>query len=243
MVPFLVTIRTANRAPKRNYLGQTVRAFLESGCDPSLVHLFPTDPDVRWLSEELDGLPALAIHTPDVVRSPNANGVAQVSALDAMDAEWIGLFEDDVYPCRDVVGSITRWLSVHADPAVHVYRLFALPGTASRKCAPHADRFPLWEMRGSQAVILRAADARAFAEWATAHAKTWRPKNAPFQHHPQTRGFDKLIGYWALATWPDQPYGLLSQPMMIRHVGRESSMYSHGVANDRAFAGMAWSYQ
>jgi hypothetical protein len=142
-----------------------------------------------------------------------------------------------------VVGSITRWLLVHADPAVHVYRLFALPGTASRKGAAHADRFPLWEMRGSQAVILRAADARAFAQWATSHAKDWRPKNAPFQNHPQTRGFDKLIGYWALATWPDQPDGLLSQPMMIRHVGRDSSMYSHGVSNDRAFAGMTWSYK
>jgi hypothetical protein len=242
MVPFLVTIRTANRAPKRNYLGATVRSFLAGGCDPSLIHVFPTHPDVHWLSRELDGVPALQIHVPERARASNANGVAQVTALDAMDAEWIGLFEDDLETCADPVGSITRWLSVHADPAVHVYRLFALPGTPARRAAAHADRYPLWEMRGSQAVILRAADARAFAAWATAHATDWRPATAPYQDHPLTRGFDKLIGYWALATWPEQPYGLLSNPMMVRHVGRESSLYPRGVTNDAAFAGAGWSF-
>lgn len=243
MVPVLLTIRTANRAPKRNYLGATVRALLAGGCDPSALHLFPTHPDVRWMDRELAGLPAVPIHVPDTVRTSNANGIAQVAALDAMDAEWIGLFEDDVEPCADLLGSLTRWLADHAEPALHVYRLSALPGTPTRRYAPHADLFPLREMRGSQAVILRAEDARRFVEWATTHATSWRPADAPYQDHPLTRGLDKLIGYWALATWPDQPSGLLSRPMLVRHIGRESSLYSHGVMNDRAFAGTTWSYQ
>ncbi len=241
MVPLLLTIRTANRAPKRNYLGATVRAFLAAGCDPALIHVFPTA-DVRWLTQELSGLPEIAVHAPESVRTPNGNGIAQVSALDEMDAEWIGLLEDDIEPCADIMGSLTRWLWAHADPAVHVYRVFALPGTPIRRHGKHAGTFPLREMRGSQAIFLRAADARSFAAWATAHATNWRPKDAPYQDHPQTRGFDKLVGYWALATWPDQHDGLISDPMMVRHVGRESSMYSHGVANDRAFAGAEWSF-
>ena len=240
MVPFLVTIRTADRTPKRNYLGSTVRSFLANGCDPALMHVFATAPDVRWMARELDGLLPITIHAPATARPSNANGVAQVSALNLVDAEWIGLFEDDLETCADIVGSATRWLSAHADPDLHVYRLFALPGTQTRRYGPSAALFPLKEMRGSQAVLLRAHDAIAFAEWATAHATDWRPKDAPFQDHPLTRGFDKLIGYWALATWPDQPHGLLSQPMFVRHVGRESSLYSHGLANDRAFGQAAW---
>lgn len=242
MVPFLVTIRTADRSPKRNYLGATVRAFLAGGCDPSLIHLFQTHPDVRWLSRELDGLPPITIHAPEQARTSNENGIAQVTALDSVDAEWIGLFEDDLETCADVVGSTLRWLSDHAVPEMHVYRLFALPGTPTKRYGAHAALHPLREMRGSQAVILRAPEARMFGSWATAHKTDWRPADAPYRDQP-TKGFDKLIGYWALATWPDQRFGLLSQPMMIRHVGRESSLYSHGLANDRAFAGAGWKYQ
>ena len=69
MVPFLVTIRTADRTPKRNYLGATVRAFV-ADCDPSLIHVFPTHPDVRWLDRELGALP-VSVHVPDQPRTPS----------------------------------------------------------------------------------------------------------------------------------------------------------------------------
>lgn len=241
MIPFIVTIRTANRAPKQNYLRATVQAFLEGGCDPLRLHLFPTDPDVTWLEHELSGLPSVRVHAPDRRKLPNENGLAQVTALNETKAEWIGLFEDDLELCGDPMGSMTRWLWSHADPQWHVYRFCALPGTKTKPYRPHAVLAPLREMRGSQAIALRADDAWVFMEWAQAHPKNWRPPDAPFQDRPD-RGFDKLVGYWALSQWPDQPYGLVSQPMLVRHAGRHSILHSHGVSDDRAFAGRTWQY-
>jgi len=237
----LITIRTADRTPKRNYLGQTVRAFVQGGAEPGSIHIFPTDPDVRWLLYEIGDSP-VTVHLPDKRCTPNENGIRQVEALNDTEAEWIGLFEDDLELCADPVGSMVRWLADQAQPDVQVYRFFALPRTPVAKQMPHATLSPLKEMRGSQAVVLRNLDARFFAEWAKAHPHDWRPKEAPFQDRTD-RGFDKLIGYWALKRWPKQPLGMVSRPMMVRHMGVESAMYSHGLQNDREFAGTNWRYQ
>lgn len=230
----LFTIRTADRSPKRNYLGKTVRTLLTQGVNPHDVHLFPTDPDVAWMARELTDLPTLHMHVPEHRCAPNANGIRQVSALDWSDEDWIAMLEDDL----DCVSRSTllSWLVVESTASIHVYRWFALPGTPLRRVSPRAALAPLREMRGSQAVILRAHDARLFAEWATAHPKNWRPKDAPFQNHPD-RGFDKLIGYWALQQWPEQPNGLVALPMLVNHIGRESALHSHGLRNDAHFAG------
>lgn len=242
MRQLVITIRTADRTPKRNYLWRTMRMLLDQGVKPSGLHLFPTDPHVAWLGRELDGRQAVPVHVPEARCTPNANGIRQVSVLDTDDANWILLLEDDVEPCADFYGSVTGWLCDHADPAIHVYRLHALPGTPLRRVDPAAALAPLREMRGSQAVALRAADARLFAAWATAHHKNWRPKDAPFQNRPD-RGFDKLIGYWALAQWPDQPDGLVALPMLVNHIGRDSVLHTHGLRNDAHFAGASWRYQ
>lgn len=239
-VKLLITIRTANRAPKRNYLGQTVTAFAAGGVEPGAIHLFPTDPDIGWLLHEVGDLP-VTVHLPDHRCAPNENGIRQVQALNEVDAEWIALCEDDLQTCADPVGSMARWLEDQARPDVAVYRFFALPKTPVMTQIDGADFTPLREMRGSQAIVLRAADARDFAAWATAHPRDWRPTDAPFQDRPD-RGFDKLVGYWALQRYPKQPLGMVSRPMLVRHVGIESALYSRGLHNDAAFAGTAYRY-
>ncbi len=230
---YIIAIRTANRAPKRNYLGQTVRNLLSARIEPSRLHLFPTDPDVAWLGDELDYQPDIMIHVPDRRYNANQNGVRCIEALEwAPDADWIGLFEDDLA----AVAGIPDWLEAHADPFVHVYRLFALPGTQLSKHQPGSAWARLREMRGSQAVFLRRADALNLLSWSKAKGGRFRPADAPFQDRPD-RGFDKLIGYWALDRWPDQLYGLVASPMLVNHVGRESLLHTHGVSNDAQFAG------
>lgn len=236
----ILTIRTADRRPRQNYVGKTVRSLVKKGADPSLIHLFPTNPNVEWLDREVGDVPVV-VHPPEKHCNPNENGVHQVSALDHADADWIVMCEDDIETCADPVGSMYRWLNDHARSDVHVYRFFALPRTPMRPTNRTAAWTPLREMRGSQAIALRADDARDFASWASAHATDWRPKTAPYQDQT-TKGFDKLVGYWALERWPEQGSGLLSIPMMVNHIGVESAMYSHGLRNDREFAGHQWSY-
>lgn len=230
----VLAIRTADRSPKRNYLGQTVQTLLRQGFAPEQLHIFPTDPNVRWLGTELEESHDLHVHVPIKRKTPNANGIRLVDALQPSAADWIALLEDDL----DCVPAtrLLAWLSAHDDPAYHVYRWSALPGTPLRTVDRTAARAPLREMRGSQAVLLRRADALAFQAWAVTHPKNWRPAGAPFQDKPD-QGFDKLLGYWALATWPDQPDGLVAVPMLVNHIGRDSLLHSHGLSNDAQFAG------
>jgi hypothetical protein len=233
-----ITIRTADRHPRQNYLGQTVRGLIAAGVAAEQIHVFPTAPDVRWLDVELGDLPIVR-HVPSTRRDANANGVAQVAALDVAPADWLLMLEDDVHVCADFEGSVLRWLDRFARPDVHVYRFCAFGEPEHR--LPSVTVHPLREQRGSQAVALRSDDARRFAAWWSTHETDWRPKHAPFQQEPG--GFDKLIGYWALAEWPETRYGLVSRPQFVHHVGMQSSLHSRGVRNDEAFAGTSYRFE
>lgn len=230
----LFTVRTSDRAPKRNYLEATLESLRRGGVAGEDVHVFPTDPDVAWLPSA-----PMSVHAPLARRRPNANGIAPIALLDQVDADWIVLSEDDLEWCADPIGSLARWLEAHATPDVMIYRFFAFDRLTP--VSAHAASAPLREQKGSQAVALRSADARRFAAWATAHPLDWRPKDAPFQHRPHD-GFDKLLGYWALQDRPDVTTGLVSRPFFVRHLGVQSSLHSRGIRMDAQFIGADRAY-
>ena len=233
----LLTIRSVDRAPRKNYLDATLRSLVERGVDPASIHVVLGDPEIRWL-------PAVAwshavLHFASRRFTANENGLRQIDLLEQHDAEWILLTEDDLAWCDRPLASVRAWLAAHATPDRLVYRFFTF-GPMLRVSA-HAAEAPLKEQKGSQAVALRAADARRFAAWARRVGPNWRPKGAPFQDRPHD-GFDKLIGYWALHDNPRTTTGLVSRPFFVRHLGVESSIHSHGLRRDDLFAGERWSY-
>lgn len=235
----LFTIRTADRSPKPNYLGQTLRSLVAHGVAADAIHVFPTDPAVAWLDAELADTPAVRVHVPETKRTPNANGLAPIALLDECPADWIVLSEDDLEWCDDPIGSIARWLEDHATPQRVMYRFFAFDELV--RMTKGAWLTPCREQKGSQVVALRAADAKRFKAWAEAHPKDWRPKSAPFQNRPHD-GFDKLLGYWALS---EDAYatGLVSRPFFVRHLGVASAIHRVGMRRDREFAGESWRYR
>lgn len=239
MLPkLLLTIRTADRTPKRNYLGRTVLSLLSQRVATGDIHLCPTDPDIAWMPySEPHGV---WVHAPHRRVTANENGIAQVALLDHFKADWIVMSEDDLEWCDDPIGSMARWLDDHARPDVSVYRFFTFDRLTL--CGTHVASVPLHEQKGSQVVAMRAADARRFAEWAHAHQANWRPKSAPFQGRTHD-GFDKLIGYWALQDRPSTTVGLVSWPFFVRHIGVESSLHAFGKRIDASFAGESWSYK
>ncbi len=239
MLPrILFTIRTADRAPKSNYLWSTVQSLRTHGVAGSDIHVFPTDPDIGWMLTEMQ-YQCAAIHRPAERLTANQNGIAPIALLETIDSDWIILSEDDLEWCADPIGSLSRWLTDHATPDVLMYRFFAF-GKLTHVNA-HVDSAPLREQKGSQAVALRTADARRFAAWAKAHPLDWRPKDAPFQHRPHD-GFDKLLGYWALQDRPQTSIGLVSRPFFVRHIGTQSSLHSRGVHMDSQFIGAGKAY-
>jgi hypothetical protein len=117
----LFTIRTANRAPRANYLARTVQSLWSGGVPSDAIHVFPTDPDVSWMPD----LPGVHVHVPEHRRTPNMNGIAPIALLDTIPADWIVLSEDDLAWCEDPLETMARWLQDHARPDVRVYRFFA----------------------------------------------------------------------------------------------------------------------
>lgn len=234
----LFTIRTADRSPKPNYLGATVDSLRRHGVAGSDIHVFPTDPDMGWLLTEVP-YQSVAFHRPAARLTANQNGIAPLGLLDTMDADWIILSEDDLEWCADPIGSMSRWLDEHAMPDVVMYRFFAFDRLTP--VSAHAAMAPLREQKGSQAVALRASDARRFASWAANHPLDWRPKDAPFQNRPHD-GFDKLLGYWALQYRPEVTTGLVSRPFFVKHLGVQSSLHSRGIRMDAQFIGAENAY-
>lgn len=225
----LFTIRTANRAPKTNYLGRTIQNLISSGVAPEEIHVFPTDPDCQWMPP----LPGVSIHPPVWRLTPNQNGCAPITWLEQLPADWIVLSEDDLEWCDRPIETMATWLTTYAQPDVSVYRFFAFDPLQRR--GAHVASAPLREQKGSQVIALRAEDARRLWTWAQAHPTDWRPKNAPFQDRPHD-GFDKLVGYWALQDRPSVPFGLVSRPFFVKHIGVESSLHSRGRHMDREFS-------
>lgn len=228
----LFTIRTADRSPKKNYLRATLETLIRNGVAGPDIHVFPTAPDIGWIMNE--PYPGMSLHPTAVRRNANENGIAPIALLDEIDADWIVLSEDDLEWCADPIGSISRWIDVHARPDVTMYRFFAFDHLT--KVSKYASTAPLREQKGSQAVALRADDAKRFAAWATAHPKNWRPKEARYQDRPAD-GFDKLLGYWALQDRPGVSTGLVSRPFFVKHLGVQSSLHSRGVRMDAHFIG------
>lgn len=229
MLPSLLfTMRTANRAPKQNYLARTIQSLWSGGVPSDQIHVFPTDPDVAWMPE----LPGVPVHVPGMRRTPNMNGIAPIALLETMPADWIVLSEDDLEWCDDPIETMARWLRDYAQPDVLVYRFFAFDRLT--RLGGYVASVPLQEQKGSQVIALRAADATRFAAWAMAHPKAWRPRGAPFQDQPDN-GFDKLVGYWALQDRPTVTDGFVSYPFFVKHIGTESSLHRVGITRDGSF--------
>jgi hypothetical protein len=238
-----VTMRTANRAPKRNYLRSTLLGLQRSGADLTTLHLCLTDPRAAWLDAELAHLPRPVVHVPEKRIGANENGLSCVAAGLTTDAEMILILEDDLAVCADFLGSLSRWLDRHARPDRHVYRCFGF--TTPPKARPAAYDWPLEGLRGSQAIVLWRDEAQDFLAWGSAHLLTWVPlapwgRKFPHVTDP-TVAFDKFVATWALRTWPGVP-GVMSHPYFLKHIGDQSSLHAFGVRNDAPFAGETWAY-
>lgn len=234
-----VTMRTADRSPHPNYVGGTVARLLAQGLAPADLHLCPTAPEVGWLDKELPTplYRAVTLHTPAQRRTPNENGLAQIRCLDPTRYDWVLLLEDDLGFCADFLGSVQRWLLKANRPDRNVYRLFTFRNRPPTSRKVYAYDMPLKNMCGTQAVLLRMADALDFLEWGDKNLETW----GGFRGNPRI-AFDKLMAAWALARWPDRP-GVVSHPMFVQHVGDVSSLHPAAIRMDSQFAGARWRFE
>lgn len=241
----VVTMRTADRScgarglaeGRPNYLGTTIRNLSASGMDVANLHVFVGDADASWVHRETEA--PVQWHIADRALTPNENALAQISVLDQVQADWILMLEDDLEFCADFLGSVRRWMSVHATDAHRVYRFFSFREPVAEQTDAYV--FDSGRLVGSQAVLLRADDARRLLAWHSDRYETWRPHTDPLRHQT-TRGWDKLIGYWSLDRAPWQRTNLVSKPFFVRHIGEHSSLAlrSFGMTANHRFDGRPW---
>jgi hypothetical protein len=243
-----LAMRTCDRSPRPHYVTQTLTALLQQA-HPETLHLQASTAEVAWLDRALEGLPRdrLAVYPAlGAPLSPNDTGlVAMEQALRASPAAaWVLLLEDDLAFCADFVASVRRWIHRHGRADRNVYRFFGFnwPGRVQQRTVEAYDH-PLTNLRASQAILWRRADALAFVTWARAHALTWRGNRWPRHGEADPRiAFDKLVAEWAEQTWPRRP-GVLSWPFFVDHIGELSSLHKRGVVDHRFFAGATWRYR
>lgn len=239
-----VSMRTANRAPKPNYVGQTLSALQWTGADLTQVHVCASASEGEWLRREVRNLPIPVLHLSETKLPANLNGLAAVEAAIAVGAEMVLLLEDDLAFCADFLGSVSRWLDRAVRPDRYVYRCFGF--THPPEGQPAAYDWPLVSCRASQAIMLRTEDAADFVAWGRAHALDWCALAPWGRGHvaltDPTIGFDKFVATWALLRWPGVP-GVMSYPYFVDHIGEHSSLHRYGLTNHRPFAGKDWAYQ
>lgn len=240
---YAYVMRTVDRTPRRNYLGETLRSIAQS-CGEAAVgdHLILLDSgpsvshtEIPWWAAEIDGMPHPNIYTSTVKLTNNQNALRALQIGLATGAEWIIHLEDDIQVCADLFGSIDRWLHKHATPAYHLFT-FHTPYPHVRRAfeaGKESWKYPIHNFYGNQCWAMRRADAHLAVAFLEEKIPQWR----------SGQGFDLLLKEWAWATWTNAKYFLASCPSFVQHVGTESSLHFGRFHQNGSFPGTEWSYR
>lgn len=150
--------------------------------------------------------------------SPCGNAGRALSLGALTGAPWVLYIEDDIDVCADFLGSVGTWLDDHADLA---HRLYAFGAAYTPQIEEQIARgssaweYPVHAFYGTQAIAMRAEDARSLGEY--------------WQGNPQVRGvvapgqYDLMAQDWLRARYVDGRI-LASAPSFVVHLGRQSSI-------------------
>lgn len=204
---FSIGLRTALR--EVDYLTATLKRLSESG---TMKH-----PQVRGLHVTYGhGL------------TPNENGARALELALKDNPDWVIFLEDDIDVLDDFIGSISRWLTDHERPKVHLYPL----ACQYSQCFEEGKSF--WEYStpayyGSQGLILRAEPAKAFINFVR---HEWKPP----------RAFDLALARWHEAYEPEATHFITPVPCFIDHLG-DVSTFGYNVGRFVGFKGREYSYR
>lgn len=166
----------------------------------------------------------------------NAGRALSLGALTG--APWVLYLEDDIDVCADFLDSVGAWLDDHADASHRLYAFGAAytPQIEAEIARGHSSwEYPVHAFYGTQAIAMRAEDARSLGEYWQANPKV-RGVSAPGQ-------YDLIAQDWLRARYVDGRI-LASAPSFVQHTGRQSSIRPED-ANPPVFdswRGREWRY-
>jgi hypothetical protein len=236
-----VVMITVDRAPRRNYLGETLANLARAGVfDSQYLNRFAVF-DSRAGNYARDILSTAPHVVADVwsdnrVACENA-GAALVAGAES-GASWVLFMEDDIDVCSHFLESVAEWLD---DVANQRFRLYALGANyeqleAAVRAGGIGWEYPVGAFYGTQCFAVRAEDAATLgAYWLTNPiVRTVRNPNA----------YDLMVHDWAAANYPNLQYFCASAPSFVQHIGRESVCTGKPVTHEfPSWRGRDWRYR
>lgn len=251
MKDLTLTIITKDRAPRRNYLRDTLWRLEESGTfdSPFVEAVHVVDSGSANVEDyvasqvppslEFDTRGKLFMHTTTTPRNGRENVSAALKLAAAnvkRQTPWILFCEDDVDVCDDFAGSVVRWLNDHEQDNRHVYAFGAAYDEIAylhRRGSASSWEYPIDAFYGTQCFAIKTQDALSLARWLDEHRGT-RGVDAP-------NAYDMMMQDWAKATWPDVNYFRASVPSFVQHRGEHSSI-GNKFFEFSSWPGRSWKY-
>lgn len=233
---FSIAIKTANRAPKRNYLLQTLHNLQRSGAfmSPYLVgnlHLVVTDEE-DWLGSDLVLPSFVVVHFPQKRRTLHQNAATAIrEAAGEKAATHVLVLEDDLDFCADFLGSVSRWLNtVQRGKAMYVLGANYNQVEEAYNRGANSWRYPVRAFYGAQALVWERPVAERLAQWLGPN-----PSHKGITDH----GHDLLLQDWGEGEGAD--HFLASVPSFVQHIGVESGI-GNRTFRFTSWPGPSWAY-
>lgn len=152
-------------------------------------------------------------------------------------APWVLFLEDDIDVCNDFLGSVSRWLSDHADDQYILYPLGAAYPWVDNAVLNNqpAVEYPVDKFYGTQAFVIRAHDAVSLAQYLQDHC---------YDRTDDGTAYDLLIADWHKTHYPDLPHLLTPAPSFVQHIGMTSVIRPRPVVHTfSSWPGREWTYK
>lgn len=233
MVKIGVVIKTKDRSPRRNYLGDTYKNLERAGVLASshlaFLKIMDSGSSVQFFK---DNLP-LQFDARNVFSHPRTlhqNAARCIQLASEGFHTYAMVIEDDLDFSDGFLESVVAWLQDH--PGSLMYALGAnyaqIQGVAER--GQSAWNYPVGAFYGAQALVWRREDAAQLAQWLGPD---------PNYNGVKDHGHDLLLQRWARERGFE--FFLAAAPCMVQHIGNES-----GIGNrffQFPWGGREWRYE
>lgn len=220
MVKINVAIKTADRSPRRNFLGETLRNLARAGVldSPHLgfITVVNSVADERWLRSHVPLSLWPGVDSANRTLHQNAQRCIELASIGSIpEPGWAMVLEDDLDVCDDFLGQTVAWLEDRAVESPQMYVLGANYEQIERVAAAggSAWAYPVNAFYGAQALVWRRKDAAQLAAWLGPN---------PSYNGITDHGHDLKLQAWG------KEQGLMhfiaSAPCLVQHVGGESSI-------------------
>lgn len=216
MVTIGAVIKTKDRSPKRNYLGETYKNLERAGVLASshlaFLKIMDSGSPVQFFKDNLPlQLDARNLFTHPRTLQQNAARCIQLASVGTHDFAMV--LEDDLDFCDEFLEQVVAWLE--DNPHYLMYVLGANYDQIRHIVEKGGSvwHYPVTAFYGAQALVWRREDAAQLAEWL-----------GPDPHRNGTRdhGHDLLLQEWGKSRGVE--HFLASAPCMVQHIGVQSGI-------------------